>query len=203
MIIKTKTISKQQTKLIEVLKTPSAQKSIQRLTPRQTTRLKEYLRQYLRQYPSMKVPIVRIIPFSFVVKSKENLKKGGYSKAYKTGYFVYGLNKGYYMRLNKLPLIKQDALSRGAYAIDRTTARTFKIIPVPNVYKFGRLIKREQGYYTLTKQKFREYRVNKGQKRVLTYTLIEKRRYGIDTRGEKQGLSLWRYLAKLKKQGKY
>lgn len=202
-ISRQKTIPKQQERFIEVLKSPSAQRGIQKLTPRQTTKLKEYLRQYLRQYPSMRVPIVRVIPFSFIAKSKEKIRRGGATGGYKAGFIVYGLNKGAYMRLNRLPLLKQDALSRGAYAVDRTTSKTFKLIPVPNVTKFGRIIKREKGYFTLTKQKFREYKIIKGQKKILTYTLIEKRKYGIDTPGEKKGLSLYRYLARLKKSGKY
>lgn len=202
-ITRQKSIPKQQERFIEVLKSPSAQREIQRLTPRQTTRLKQYLRQYIKFYPKMTPSIVRVIPFSFVLKSKQKVIRGGYSKTYKMGFIVYGLNKGAYMRLNKYPLLKQDALSRGAYAIDRTTARTFKIVPVQNVKKFGRLIKREKGYFTLTKPKFREYQIVKGQKKIFTYKMIEKRSYAIDTKGEKKGLSLYRYLARLKKNGKY
>jgi hypothetical protein len=201
--LKIKSVSKQQKKLIEVLRTQTAQREIQRLTPRQKENLKQYLRQYLRFYPKMKTPLIRVIPFSFVVKSKTKVRRTLNYKNLKTGWAVYGLSKGAYRRLNKKPLSKQDALSRGAYAIDRTTSRTFKIVPIPNVKGFGRLIKREKGYFTLTKPKFREYRIVKGQKRILIYTLIEKRKYLIDTQGEKKGLSLYRYLSKLKKQGKY
>lgn len=202
-VSRNKSVPKQQEKLISVLSTPTAQREIQRLTPRQATRLKTALRQYLRFYPNMRVPLVRVIPFGFVVKSKTKVKRTPNYRNLKTGWVVYGYSQGAYRRLNKKPLSKIDALSRGAYAIDRTTAKTFKIVPVPNVKGFGRLIKREKGYFTLTKPKFREYKIQKGTRKFITYTLIEKRRYGIDTRGEMKGLSLWRYLAKLKKSGKY
>lgn len=202
-IVKNKSVGKQQEKLISVLKSPTAQREIQRLAPRQKERLRQYLRQYLRFYPNMRIPLVRVIPFGFIVKSKTKVKRTPNYRNLKTGWVVYGYSQGAYRRLNKKPLSKMDALSRGAYAIDRTTAKTFKIVPIPNVKNFGRLIKREKGYFTLTKPKFREYKIQKGNRKFITYTLIEKRRFGIDTRGEMKGLSLYRYLAKLKKSGKY
>lgn len=202
-ILKSKSVPKQQDKIIEVLKSPSAQKNIQKLTPRQRERLKQYLRSYLKVYPSMRVPLIRIIPFGFYLKSKSKIKRSKDYRNLKTGWVVYGYSNGAYRRLNSKPLSKIDALSRGAYAIDRTTAKTFKIVPVPKVLNYGRLNKREKGYFTKTKPKFREFKIKKGTKYFLQYKLIEKRKYGIDTSGEKIGLSLYKYLAKLKREGKY
>ena len=119
-----------------------------------------------------------------------------------TGYVVYGKYNNRFLRLNKLPLTKQDALSRGSYAIDRTTSKTFKLVPVTGVKKFGLLQKRERGYYTKSGYKFREYVINRGKRYNVLLKKVEKRRYGIDTPGEKRGLSLARYLRKLKR-GKY
>ena len=130
----------------------------------------------------------------------QELKKRKDSR--KAGYIVYGLSGGKWLKLNKKPLVKQDALSRGSYAIDRTTAKTFKLVPVGKSKSFGGLVKREKGYFTKTKPKFREYKVKRGKAYIIQMKLIEKRRYGIDTRGEKKGLSLAKYLKKLK-GGKY
>lgn len=202
-ILKSKSVTKQQSKLIEVLKTPTAQREIQRLAPRQKERLRQYLKNYLKFYPNMRIPLIRVIPFKFIVKSSSKVSRAINYRNLKTGWIVYGLSKGAYRRLNKKPLSKQDALSRGAYTIDRTTAKRFKIVPITNVKKFGHLIKREKGYYTITKPKFREFRIKRGTKYFLQYELIEKRKYGIDTRGEVKGLSLWKYLTRLKKSGRY
>jgi hypothetical protein len=202
-VSRSKSVGKQQEKLIEVLKTPTAQREIQKLAPRQKERLRQYLRNYLKFYPKMRVPLVRVIPFGFVVKQKSKVQRATSYRNLKTGWVVYGLNKGAYRRLNSKPLTKIDALSRGAYAIDRTTAKTFKLVPVSNIKSFGRLAKREKGYFTITKPKFREFKIKRGTKYFLQYKLIEKRKYGIDTKTEVKGLSLWKYLSKLKKEGRF
>lgn len=123
-------------------------------------------------------------------------------KSGKQGFNVYGLSKGKFIKLNKKPLLKPDALSRGTYAIDRTTAKTFKIVPVGYVKAFGGLIKREKGYYTKTGYKFKQFKVRKGKAYALIMKQIEKKKYGIDTSGEVAGLTLAKYLRKLK-GGKY
>lgn len=116
----------------------------------------------------------------------------------RVGYLVYGKSGGKFLKLNKKPLTKQDALSHGSYAIDRTTAKTFKIVPIIGVKRFGLLQKRERGYYSKAGYKFREYEVKRGKAYALIMKQIEKRRYGIDTKGEKKGLTLARYLKRLK-----
>ena len=141
----------------------------------------------------------RYVPYISLKLRKGRTAQGGKGT---TGYVVYGKYKGKFLRLNKLPLTKQDALSRGSYAIDRTTSKMFKLAPVSRVEKFGLLQKRERGYYTKAGYKFREYVINKGKKYNVLLKKVEKRRYGIDTLGEKKGLTLARYLKRLK-GGKY
>lgn len=137
----------------------------------------------------------RFVPY---IPLKLRKGKAGTRTSGLTGYIVYGKYKGKFLRLNKLPLTKQDALSRGSYAIDRTTSKIFKLSPVSDVKKFGLLQKRERGYYSKSGYKFREYVINKGKRYNVLLKKVEKRRYGIDTAGEKKGLSLARYLKRLK-----
>ncbi len=109
------------------------------------------------------------------------------------GYNVYGKYKGKFMRLNKIPLSKKDALHRGAFAIDKSTANTFKIKGVRKVKKLGKLTKGEKGHFPKTRKKYRSYRIQKGRRITLKDKYIE--RLGkprIDTRGEKRGLTLAR-----------
>ena len=97
------------------------------------------------------------------------------------------------MRLNKRPLSKAQALDRGAFAIDRSTANTFKIKGVRKVKKLGKLTRGEKGYFLRTKKKYRGYRIQKGKRITLKDKQIEKRGPPrIDTRGEKRGLTLAR-----------
>ncbi len=115
-------------------------------------------------------------------------------------YDVLGKSGKKFVKLSKKPLTKVDALARGSFAIDRSTARTFKIIPRGRSQKPGRILKREKGYYDKNKQKFRGFQVRKGKKKILQQTKIERKgKPLIDTRGEKRGLTL----AKLIKKNKY
>lgn len=109
---------------------------------------------------------------------------------------VYGKSKRKFIKLNVKPLTRDDALSRGAFAVDRTTAKTFKIVPAGKLKKAGKLLKSERGYFKRQGFKLREFRIRKGRKFKLKNKYIEKRKYGIDTRSEKRGLTI----AKLLKQ---
>ena len=110
------------------------------------------------------------------------------------GYNVYGKHRGKFMKLNKVPLSKRDALHRGAFSIDKSTANTFKIESAKKVKKFGRLTKGEKGHFSRTRKKYRSYRIQKGRRITLKDKFIEKRgKPRIDTRGEKRGLDLAKF----------
>ncbi len=114
------------------------------------------------------------------------------------GFNVFGKQKGKFIKLNKVPLSKTQALDRGAFSIDQSTANTFKVEGVRKVKKLGKLTKGEKGYFTRTKKKYRPFKIRKGRRITLVDKRIEKRgKPRIDTRGEKRGLTLAR-LAKQK-----
>lgn len=134
-------------------------------------------------------PRLKLIPLVDFWKSKKaQVNKG--SK--EIGYNVYVKAGGRFVKINSLPLRKGDALSRGAYAVDNTTARSFKIIPAGKTSKLGALNIYERGYYEKKYKKFRNYQIRKGKKKGLNQTLIERKKYLIDTRGEKRGLRITR-----------
>ena len=110
------------------------------------------------------------------------------------GYNVYGKSRRRFIKLNIKPLRKQDALSRGKYAIDHTTSKTLKIQPIGKVRNFGSIKNFEKGYNKNEGYKFRTNRIKRGRRIPLRNTYIEKRKYGIDTRGEKRQLSLARFI---------
>ena len=109
---------------------------------------------------------------------------------------VFGKSRGKFVKLSRTPLTKTDALSKGAFAIDKTTARTFKIVPAGKAKKTGKLLKGERGYFRRTRKKLRAVKIRKGKKFAIKRKFIEKRKYAIDTKSEKKGLTI----AKLLKQ---
>ena len=78
---------------------------------------------------------VKVPPISIRKKKVRRIVK---RKPQKIGYNVFGKSRGKFIRLNKVPLSKADALSRGSFAIDRTTGATFKIKGVGKVKKLGK-----------------------------------------------------------------
>lgn len=138
------------------------------------------------------MPPFRVIPIiGFKGRSKAK-RISGKREAPGVGYNVYGKARGRYIKLNKRPLKERDALSRGAWAIDHSTARTYKIKSAGRVKRFGSIRRKEKGYVGRTGRKFRSFRIRGGRKVALTKKYIEKRRYLIDTQGEKRGLTLSR-----------
>lgn len=112
---------------------------------------------------------------------------------------VYGKSGKRFVKLNKKPLIRNDALSRGTFAVDNTTAKTFIIKPAGKMKSPGALRKSERNYFNRAGYKLREYKVKKGRKFALKNKYLEKRRFGIDTRGEKSGLSIAKFLEQQRK----
>jgi len=106
---------------------------------------------------------------------------------------IYGKSGKKFIKLNKMPLTRKDALSRGAFAIDNTTAKTFKIKPAGFNKRVGSITSKEKGYFNNNKFKLRGYKVKGGKTYKVKPTYIERRKYGIDTRGEKKQLSLAKF----------
>lgn len=110
----------------------------------------------------------------------------------KEGFNIFGKDKGKFIKLNSEPLSERDALSRGAYAVDNTTSKTAKIVPVGKVKKLGSIKSKEKGYYGRTRGKYRRFKVVKRKGIKIPRKFIERTRFGIDSRGEKRQLSLSR-----------
>ena len=109
---------------------------------------------------------------------------------------VLGKSRGRFVRLNRVPLTRKDALDKGTFAVDMTTSATFKLVPAGKSKKTGRLRKGERNYFRRQGFKLREFRIKRGRKFKLKNKYIEKTRHRIDTKSEKAGLSI----AKLLKQ---
>jgi hypothetical protein len=124
---------------------------------------------------------------------RESRKQRKLSKAIPT-FNVFAKVGRRFVRISKGQLTRADALNKGAYAVDHTTAKTFKIVPAGRRKKVQTLPKVERNYYRRASYKLRPYRIKRGRKFGIIPKYIEKRKYGIDTRGEKRGLTIAKYL---------
>ncbi len=107
---------------------------------------------------------------------------------------VFGKSGKRFLKLNKKPLTRNDSLSKGAYAADFTTSRTFKIISAGRRKIVEKLPKVQKNYFKRQGFKFRDVKIKKGRKLQLRKKFIEKTKFAIDTKSEVQGLTIAKQL---------
>ena len=189
---------KQVTRERQKLKTRLQQKSLQQQSQRLRLRLKTIQQQKtklqkIRTGVPLTNPQMRLLKIPLpIIRRKRVIVRKKLPQPVPV-FNVYGKSGKKFLKLNVKPLKKNDALDKGSFAIDHTTSRQFKIVPVGKRIP-GALRKGERNYFNRTKQKFRPYKIKRGKKFVIKPRYIEKRKYGIDTRGEKSGLSVAKHL---------
>lgn len=118
------------------------------------------------------------------------------------GYNVFGKplkRKGKqrgYIRLNKAPLTKLHAQSLGAFAIDTSLSRTFKVKKTKRKAQLPRL-SFPRNYFIDKGHKFRGYRIKKGKRISLKNKWIEKNPFLLDTRQELRDITLAKRLVQM------
>ena len=109
----------------------------------------------------------------------------------KQGYNVQAKSKaGKWRNLNKKPLSRGNALSRGSRAADNTVSAQFR------VRKTNKKVSptASDSYWNLNQHKFRNYKIRKGKRIITPNNFVERRSHRIDSVGEKSGLKLARYV---------
>jgi hypothetical protein len=112
--------------------------------------------------------------------------------------------KANYVRVNKTPLTRSNALGLGQKAVDETVSARFKIVPA-EVPKSR--IKRTLEYNDALSfnvgnaYKFRSFQVRKGNRQELGNTFIEKAQFRIDSPGEFSGITVKGWKARQGKRG--
>lgn len=175
-------------------KIKQAQKQQQKLKQAQKIIQKQTQKSKLK-VPSAKFPKVKAIIRPLKVDKKKKIKRKVKPSSKVQGYDVFGKSKGKFIKLNKKPLSLKGAKDRLAYAADQTTSKTVKYVPKGKFKKpeLGKIMAKEKGYYSQSKFKLREFKIKSKKKIKTPKTFIEKRKFGIDTKGEKRGLSLAKY----------
>lgn len=149
--------------------------------------------------PLREAPLLVPLPLP---KKKAPIMKGKFE-----GYKVTARQRGRDIKLNKVPLTKQAAESLGAYVVDNTVSARYKVSKIKR--KLSEPPKKTSiapsGYAPSTASKFRGHRTDKFGNPTTSLPMgekIERRAARIDTMGEKQELSVARFLAQKRKKKK-
>ncbi len=103
-----------------------------------------------------------------------------------------------FIKLNKVPLRKGQALSLSAIGVDKSIAATGKIRK-SNKFAKRPIIKFDQRYFQKNRQKFRG-RIIKGKQQPLKNIIIEKRKFRLDKKTETQTIQSFKKKLKTHKQ---
>lgn len=203
----------QQSKLEQKSTTLTSQRNVQKLSQtlrqlqKQSLSLKQIqrLNQQLRTAglsrqnlnSTVRAPKTRIKPpVTFFPPTDEDQKLRLFGKEAKNqGYFAWAKEKGIRKRLNLVPISQKSAKDLSSFISDHSTSRTFGITKAINLKIKKPKTKIPKNYFDRTKRKYRDFRIVQGKKILLDNQFIEKTKFAIDTRGEKEGLSVARALA--------
>jgi hypothetical protein len=128
-------------------------------------------------------PVDEVFDYTPPLKWDLNFKDfSAKAKGLSTGYYAVVKEKGKFKRVNKIPLSKGNALSAMSRALDNTPSRTGRIINSNTNIK----PKKKDNYFTKNKEDY--YRNSLGG-------YIEKSKFAINTRGERNGITVKGWLA--------
>ena len=103
----------------------------------------------------------------------------------KQGYSVFVKSKKKFIKANKVPLRRENALSLGADIVDNSTSRTFKVKKSGKVKK----LKRIDPFFSKNRFKFREFKQRGGERARTPDRFIERTNFAIDSEGELAGIT--------------
>lgn len=176
----------------------SRQRSLQILEQKLELQQKRRQRQIKRTsrltfpLPSPKLkPIVPFIP-PLIGPGKKKKLFFEFPKLQREGFNVFVKQKGKFKKVNVKPLKRSDALSLGAFVADKSLAASFKIGKAKKDAKKP-LLQFPKRHYTRNLIKFRRAKKNKK-------TIVEKKRYRLDSVNEVKKIQAARLLADMKKR---
>ncbi len=164
----------------------TTQLSRQKLRTKQLTRLatKQQLKLrkgFVRRIPKFFIPP----PFSLGKKKKKVVKKKPVVPTKKPGYLALARQKGKVVRISKVPVTKKKARDISAFFVDRTLSATGIIRRSSKSARKPKL-KVPANYFDKNIKKFRTFRKQKGKQIPLKNMFIEKRKFRLDQKNERQ-----------------
>ena len=173
-------------------------KPVRRITPRKPTPRKPIPRKPVPRKPVPRKPIPRTgtpgkpIPKKpAILRTTKKFKQRRLSKAVPS-YYVVMKREGKMVKLSPKPFRLNDAKDYLAYRVDHGLSRQAFFVPVGKTKKVYDLPKPIKGYFSNTRNKLRPYKIRHGKKKKLYSGYIEKKRFGLDTPGEKREMMLAR-----------
>jgi len=122
---------------------------------------------------------------------KKVVKEQGYHALFKKG------NK--FIRINRSPVTKNQALDLGARVVDRSLSATFKIKKTNRKAKPPQ-IRISRNYFKNTQRKFRDFKIRKGKQVPLKNKFIERKgKPRLDTGGERRKIQASAVVARLRR----
>lgn len=101
-----------------------------------------------------------------------------------------------WLKLSKRPMSKKEAKDRMAFAMDQSLSAQGRIIKSKQLVKKKKLVRaKHKGYYERTMDKYRNFRIVKGQRVPLDNHWIEKRNRRLDTKKEVQRITLFKLIS--------
>ncbi len=205
--VKQKVKQKLKQRLNQQIRQQVRQQTRQRLRQRLRQLLKQKLRQPIRR-GGIRIPLriekTLIPPILFKLKRRRKLKK---KKKRVLSYNVFArplkkTKKGKIpklVKINKVPLSKKRAEDLRNYISDTSLSRTARI-KITRGKPQNPKLKIPRGYGRKTSFKFRKFKIRKGKRIKLKIgKVIEKSRHLLDTKQEKEGITLRRRMAQLRK----
>jgi len=213
-----RTRTAQRTIQVQSPRTRTAQRTRQAQSPRTRTAQRTRQAQKLRLKQSSKLrttkikkPVTPNIPTrfrgfkipKFEFPKRKIIKKSSIKRRKLMSKFdVYARPVGSkkFRKINYKGLTKSKAQDLGAYAVDNSLSRTFKVVPKGSKVKnsirkpVNKPLKVAAGYYNKIKKKLRPYRIIKGRRKPIL-SRIEKNKYLLDTSREKRKITLEKLLS--------
>ena len=115
------------------------------------------------------------------------------------GYDVYAKERGKNIRLNKNPITRLQALNLGSEVVDKTLSARF-FLRKTKKKPINPSLRIPQRYFGFNSNKFRDYRVVKGKKKLMKNTYIENASFRLDTNSEVKRITAARYLSQKRKE---
>lgn len=172
---------KSRTKLKAAQATDTTTDTASRLGSAQRTRTATKTRSALRSAQKSKATKKVKAAFGFrQPKEVKTLKKGVQS------YFVVVKKRGKLVKLLPRALTLTDAKDYLAYNLDNTLSRTAFYVPAGKRKKVLKLPRDITGSFDKTRKKLRPHKIKQGKKKRLVQGFIEKRRFLLDTAGERR-----------------
>lgn len=197
--VKLKTKQKTRQKLRAIQKIKQLQKQRQKLITRFKLKLKTDTK--LKPKLALKIPTIKLITKRLLIplKISKGFTKRKLTKAQPV-FFVKMKRRGKIINLHQRPLTLTDAKDFLAYRIDHGLSRSAWFEPLGKAKNVVGLPPGMKGYFRKVSHKLRPFKIRAGKKKEIRMGYIEKRKFSLDTFGEKRALQRARSRKKVKRR---